>query len=244
MASVYSALALGILGPLCAGAAWIFYRRHGQPRGRRTIDKKTQQALRRYVLLESTHGKPHSVLKTFREYTKQNHLVREMMFSPEQDIYLEEAVRECSPTMALVLGTQCGYSAIRLLSLLPPGGRVYAVEEDDTILESAEEMILVSGYKNHQFSLLCKDPVDAILALHHQFGQKKVDLVIIDCDKYIPSFKALTEAGLLYPGTLILLHNINHSTAKEFVDHLENAEHYRVVDGCLGLIKVQHVGPS
>lgn len=70
------------------------------------------------------------------------------MFCP--DIFLADAVKQSSSLMVLVLGTQCGYSAIRVLSLLPPDGKVYAVEEEDSMAESAEEMILVSGFKNNQ----------------------------------------------------------------------------------------------
>ncbi|XP_018409931.1 PREDICTED: catechol O-methyltransferase-like [Nanorana parkeri] len=242
MDSSFTVLTAGIVMPLCAGAAWVFYKYHIQPRCKWTIDEKTQQALRRYVLMESTHGKPHSVLQTFREYAKQNRMIKEILFTPDQDIFLADAVKQTSPRTVVVLGTQCGYSAIRVLSLLPPDGNLYAVEAEDSMADSAEEMILVSGFKNNQFKLLCQHPVNAIYILHSKFGLEKVDLVLFDfkSDGYLQGLNALAELGLLYPGALILLNNMGRLAAKDFVKLLENSEHYRVVTDCQSLLKVEY----
>ncbi|PIO31383.1 hypothetical protein AB205_0024310 [Aquarana catesbeiana] len=234
MDSTFPVLTAGIVVPLCA---WVFYRYRNQPRSKWTIDEKTQQALRRYVLMESTHGKPDSVLHTFREYAIKNSMIKRMLFTPDQD-----AVKQSSSLIVLVLGTQCGYSAIRVLSLLPPDGKVYAVEEEDSMAESAEEMILVSGFKNNQFKLLCQHPVNAIHTLHSKFDLVKVDLVLMDfqSDGYLEGLKSLTELGLLSPGSLILLNNMGPLVGKDFVGLLEKSVHYRVVNGCQSLLKVEY----
>ncbi|KAM9311529.1 catechol O-methyltransferase B-like [Gastrophryne carolinensis] len=246
MALPVSALTPGILVPLCAGAAWLIYKYLRSPGITRTIDEKTQQALRRHVLLESTHGKPESVLETIRDYARKSHLMQNVLFTPEQDVFLADVVRDSSPLMILVLGTQCGYTAITLLSLLPPDGRLYAVEEEDSMAESAEEMILVSGFKHKQFQVLCQRSVDAIDSLPSQFGVKNMDLVLMDHPniQYIEALKALTQADLLSPGALILLNLLDRSASKDVVDHLEHAEDYKAVGGCHGLLKVEYVGSS
>ncbi|XP_077328759.1 uncharacterized protein LOC143963072 isoform X2 [Lithobates pipiens] len=206
MDSTFPVLTAGIVVPLCAGAAWAFYRYRNQSQCKWTIDEKTQQALRRYVLMESTHGKPYSVLQTFREYARKNSIVKRMLFTPDQD------------------------------------GKVYAVEEEDSMAESAEEMILVSGFKNNQFKLLCQHPVDAIHTLHSKFDLEKVDLVLMDfqSDGYLEGLKSLTELGLLSPGSLILLNNMGPLVGKDFVGHLDKSVHYRVVNGCQSLLKVEY----
>ncbi|KAM5171169.1 transmembrane O-methyltransferase homolog [Mantella aurantiaca] len=241
MDSFFSVLTTGIVVPLCAGVIWALYIYQFQPRCKWTIDEKSQQALRRYVLMESTHGKPDSVLKTFREYAKQKSIIKEMLLTPDQDVFLADAVKQSTPLTVLVLGTQCGYLAIRMLSLLPPDGKLYAVEKEDSMAESAEEMILVSGFKNNQFKLLCQHPVDAIHVLHSKFALKKVDLVLMDfqSDGYLQGLKALTELGLLYPGALIFLNNMADLANKDFVKHLKNSEHYRVVNEGQSLLKVE-----
>ncbi|XP_072259222.1 transmembrane O-methyltransferase homolog [Pyxicephalus adspersus] len=240
MDSSFSLLTAGIVVPLCAGAAWVFYIYRIQQQGKHTIDEKTQQALRRYVLMESTHGKPNSVLQTFKEYSEQNRIIKKMLFTPDQENFLTDAVKQSSPLTVLVLGTQCGYSAISILTLLPQDGKLYAVEEEDNMAETAEEMILVSGFKNNQFQLLCQHPADAICVLHGKFDLKKVDLVLIDfqSDSNLKGLKTLTELGLLYPGSVILLNNTSHPHAKDFIEQAENSEQYSVVNDCQSLIKV------
>ncbi|XP_075061480.1 transmembrane O-methyltransferase homolog [Mixophyes fleayi] len=244
MASSYSVLVTGALAPLCVAVAWALYRYRSWPGCTWKVDVRTQQALRRYVLFESTHGKPDSVLQTFKDYAVRDNMIKDLLFTLEQDIFLANAVTQSIPQMTLVLGTQCGYSVIKLLSLLHPEGKLYAVEQEDSMAESAEEMILVAGFKHIQFKLLCQHPVEAVHVLKSQFGLKGVDLVLMDyqCDQYIQGLLALTEIGALLPGTLILANNTDHPTAKDFMSHLQVAEGFRIVDCCQGLLKVKYVG--
>lgn len=244
MSSNYSVLVTGVLVPLAAGVAWALYRYGFQPSDtHRSVDVKTQQALRRYVLFESTHGKPDSVLQAFKEYASKDRVMKRLLFTVEQDTFLEEVAKQHYPRTTIVLGTQCGYSAIRLLHLLPSDGMLYAVEQEESMAESAEEMILVAGFKNNQFKLLCQHPVDAIHVLKSQFGVKKVDFVLIDykCDQHYECLLALVEVGILHPGTLILANNTDYPTSKDFIKYIEEAEGYRIADACKGLLKVEYV---
>lgn len=43
---------------------------------------------------------------------------------------LDDAIKKASPSTAMELGTYCGYSAIRIGRLLPPGGKLVSVEVD------------------------------------------------------------------------------------------------------------------
>ena len=43
---------------------------------------------------------------------------------------LDNAIKKAAPTAAMELGTYCGYSAIRIGRLLPPGGKLVSVEVD------------------------------------------------------------------------------------------------------------------
>ena len=43
---------------------------------------------------------------------------------------LDDAIKKASPSAAMELGTYCGYSAIRIGRLLPPGGKLVSVEVD------------------------------------------------------------------------------------------------------------------
>ncbi|XP_075716042.1 transmembrane O-methyltransferase homolog [Rhinoderma darwinii] len=243
MASNYSVLVTSVLVPLAVGVAWALYRYRFRPSGTHWSRNVKTQALCRYVLFESTHGKPDSVLQAFKEYASKDRAMKGLLFTVEQDFFLVEAAKQCFPRTTLVLGTQCGYSVIRLLPFLPPEGMLYAVEQEESMAESAEEMILVAGFQNNQFKLLCQHPLDAIHALKSQFGVFEVDFLVMDyqCDQHVEGLKTLAEVGILHPGTLILTNNTDHLTSKDFMKYIEGAEGYRVVDNCKGLLKVEYV---
>uniref|UniRef100_A0A8C5PWK4 catechol O-methyltransferase n=2 Tax=Leptobrachium leishanense TaxID=445787 RepID=A0A8C5PWK4_9ANUR len=229
--------------PLCMGMAWILYKYRSRNVEKLVLDVKTQQALRRYVLLESVHGKPDSVLLTYKEYAKRNRQIERLIFTEEQELFFADAIKNSRPITALLLGTQCGYSAIQLLARIPPNGKVYAVEQNEILAESAEEMILVSGFKNHQFAMLFQPPLEAIIALVKRFDLQKVDLVLMDQQpiQYLENFLALEKEGILHPGTLILVNHIEQSTAKAFMDYLQSYPH-RIMGRCQGLVLIQCVG--
>ena len=65
-------------------------------------------------------------------------------------VELDEVVVRAAPRRVLELGLGCGYSAVRTLRLLPPGGRLLAVEVDPLSAELGEELVLVAGFKHHQ----------------------------------------------------------------------------------------------
>ncbi|KAM4748755.1 catechol O-methyltransferase-like [Rhinophrynus dorsalis] len=229
--------------PVGIGVAWIIYKYSSRTLGENIVDLQTQRALCRYVLLESVHGQPDSVMQTFKDYAQQNHQIARMLFTPEQDLFLADVVKQAVPLMTLVLGTQCGYSAIHLLSLLPPNGKMFIVEQEENRAESAEEMILVAGFKNTQFKMLAQHPVDAIHVLNNKFGLGKVDLVLMDQQpsQYLPGLLALKEIKALRPGTFILANKVEDSAASNFLKNLQSDQSYKIVSSCNGLLKVECV---
>lgn len=59
-------------------------------------------------------------------------------------------MKRTRPSLVLELGTHCGYSAVRLLRLLPPAGKLITVELDPLTADLGEEIILVAGFKHKQ----------------------------------------------------------------------------------------------
>ncbi|XP_069055600.1 transmembrane O-methyltransferase-like isoform X2 [Pleurodeles waltl] len=128
---------------------WKGWNSHPDPQG-------GEKLLCCYVLNNSVHGQPESVLQTFEQWVKEPEHGKEWtrvtrnLLEPQKGLFLGEVVARVAPLVVLELGTYCGYSAIRMLQLLPPGGKLYTVEQCREVADMAEEMILVAGFKNMQ----------------------------------------------------------------------------------------------
>lgn len=73
-----------------------------------------------------------------------------LSLSPVPAEAVDEVMRRVQPSRVLELGMHCGYTSVRLLSLLPPAGTLVTVEGDPLTAELGEEIILVAGFKHSQ----------------------------------------------------------------------------------------------
>ncbi|TNN78866.1 Transmembrane O-methyltransferase [Liparis tanakae] len=165
-----------------------------------------------FVFSQCTHGKAHSVLSTFDLYADTH---PSLCIGPQTGEALDEAVARARPSRVLELGTHCGYSSVRMLRLLPPGGRLVTVELDPLTAELGEELILVAGFKHHQFQVLTSSSAEAIPALRSSLELdpgpgEGLDLVLMDHDpeRYLPDLLALEREELLCPSgcSVLLIH--------------------------------------
>ncbi|MGH0116653.1 UNVERIFIED_CONTAM: hypothetical protein FKN15_012248 [Acipenser sinensis] len=218
----------------------VFHRRKMSSFAQRSLERRTHS----FVMMNSTHGQPESVLQTFECYSQTQPTCS---IGQEKGEFLNSAVSRAAPLQALELGTHCGYSAIRILRLLPASGKLYTVEQDPDTAEVGEEMILVAGFKHSQeaacsphlltghlfllqFQLLVSPSCTAIPQLQPQFGVQSLDLVFMDHDvaEYLPDLRALEEGGLLTKGCIIVVNNTHLPGAKEFLCYIHNSSYYSV----------------
>ncbi|XP_008324883.1 transmembrane O-methyltransferase homolog [Cynoglossus semilaevis] len=152
-----------------------------------------------FVFTQCTHGKVDSVLETFDLYAAKN---PSLAIDQDMGKILDEAVMRLHPSSVLELGMHCGYSSVRMLRLLPPTGKLITVEMDPLTADLGEEIILVSGFKHHQFQVLTSSSANIIRTLHlflDQNCRKGLDLVLMDHDpqQYLPDLLALQKEELL-----------------------------------------------
>ncbi|XP_053572162.1 transmembrane O-methyltransferase homolog [Bombina bombina] len=225
--------------------AWTLDKYHSWTIHRSSVDMNILRDLHKSVLFNSVHGKPESVMLVYKAHAPLRSHMCSLLFYPDQDLFLAEVVTQIRPQTSLTLGTQFGYSAIRLLSLLPSSSKLYAVEQDKNVAELVEELILMSGFKHTQFHLLTRHPTDAILALINDFGFMKIDLILMDHQPfhYLENLRIMEETGVLHSGTIILANHINDATAKKFMKHIESDKHYRIISTFKDLLKIEFVGP-
>uniref|UniRef100_A0A3B4BAF1 catechol O-methyltransferase n=1 Tax=Periophthalmus magnuspinnatus TaxID=409849 RepID=A0A3B4BAF1_9GOBI len=151
-----------------------------------------------FVFCQCTHGKVDSVLETYDLY---HSMYPSLSIGAQIGAQLDEVVRRVQPSMALELGMHCGYSSMRMLRLLLSGGRLITVEQDPQTADYGEELILVAGFKHHQFEVLTSSSSDAIPLLPERMGshEEGFGLVLMDHDpaQYLTDLQSLEREDLL-----------------------------------------------
>lgn len=67
---------------------------------------------------------------------------------------LDKTVEEINPSVALELGTYCGYSAVRISRLLKAGARLLTVEFNPEFAAIAKQMIEFAGVQDKVNTIL------------------------------------------------------------------------------------------
>lgn len=61
---------------------------------------------------------------------------------------MDEVIRELGPSLVLELGAYCGYSAVRIARLLPPGGRLLTMELNPDFAAITQQMVGLAGLQD------------------------------------------------------------------------------------------------
>ncbi|XP_028315091.1 transmembrane O-methyltransferase homolog isoform X2 [Gouania willdenowi] len=184
-----------------------------------------------FVFTNCTHGKADSVLEMFHRYAETHHTLSVGQLTGDM---LDEVIKRTHPLMVLELGTHCGYSTVRMLRLLPPGGRVITVETDSVTADLGEEIIMVAGFKHAQFQVLPCSSAEAISSLHSyleadQSPSEGIDLVLMDHDpqQYLQDLLLLEREELLCPSgctVLLIKRTRRDDECREILDYVRKEE--------------------
>lgn len=61
---------------------------------------------------------------------------------------MDAVIREHGPSLVLELGAYCGYSAVRIARLLPPGGRLLTMEINPDFSAITQQMLNFAGVQD------------------------------------------------------------------------------------------------
>lgn len=61
---------------------------------------------------------------------------------------MDAVIREYSPSLVLELGAYCGYSAVRMARLLPPGARLLTMEMNPDYAAITQQMLNFAGLQD------------------------------------------------------------------------------------------------
>ncbi|XP_068172173.1 catechol O-methyltransferase B [Antennarius striatus] len=192
-----------------------------------TLTQSTQpQRLLGAVQKNSTRGNPRSVVQSIDDYCR--HQEWAMNVGDEKGCILDSTVSEVNPTYVLELGTYCGYSAVRIASLLGPHAKLYTLEFNKDHAAVARQVIAWAGLED-RVQLVEGSSSEWIPKIKEEFGVKTFDLVFLDHWKeaYLPDTKLMEESGLLRKGTVLLADNVIYPGAPQYLEYIRSSPRYK-----------------
>jgi catechol O-methyltransferase len=123
---------------------------------------------------------------------------------PAKGALFDRVVRDSGATRVLELGTNYGYSALRLACNLDAGARITTVEIDPRLADTARAIIAFAGL-GERIEVICGKAGEVIAGFGEPF-----DLIFIDHLKeaYLADLRALERAGLVREGTTVVSDNV------------------------------------
>ncbi|XP_043977527.1 catechol O-methyltransferase B isoform X1 [Gambusia affinis] len=179
------------------------------------------------VQKNATRGDPRSVVKAIDQFCRQKEWA--MNVGDEKGCILDSVVTEVNPATVLELGTYCGYSTVRIASLLPPDAKLITLEFNPHNAAIARQVIAWAGLGD-KIQLVEGASGDWIPKLREKFGIEAFDLVFLDHwkDRYLPDTKLMEqECGLLREGSVLLADNVICPGTPDYLEYVRHSPRYK-----------------
>jgi catechol O-methyltransferase len=187
-----------------------------------------EEAVARYVETNAKRGDPNDVIRVIDDFCMNRSVL--INIGDEKGEILDAAVRKASPQLILELGTYCGYSALRMSQVMPPGARIVSIEFLPANADIARRIWAHAGLGDEVTVVVgtLGDGGATIerLEREHGFAESSVDLVFVDHDKeaYLPDLERIVDRGWLHPGSIVVADNIRFPGAPEYRAHMREQE--------------------
>merc|ERR1719478_486970 len=103
-----------------------------------------------------------------------------MNIGQEKGRILDSLMASKQPETVLELGTFLGYSSIRIIRALPPGGKLITIEKDPKSAEAARKIITASGVDMEKVEILVGASSEMFSTVVKMHGRKPFDLIFMD----------------------------------------------------------------
>ena len=179
-----------------------------------------EEALADYVVANARQGDPEDVIGVIDEFCTNRSVM--INVGDEKGEILDRAVRRVSPQVVLELGTYCGYSALRMASVMPAGARICSLEFNAANAAIArriwdhagigDQLTVIVGTLDDGGSTIDR------LRTEHGFGEGIVDFVFVDHDKaaYLPDLERILGERRLHPGSVVVADNVKFPGAPQY----------------------------
>ena len=180
-----------------------------------------------YVVANARRGDIDDVLATIDKFAYEESML--MNIGDEKGALLDAAVRRANPTMALELGTYCGYGSLRI-ARAAPSARVYSVEFAAANAEVARRIWAYAGVEDRVTCVVGTigdggATLDT-LATEYGFAPGSLDLLFLDHDKnaYLPDLQSILERGWLHPGSIAVADNVRIPGAPKYRKYMREQQ--------------------
>jgi catechol O-methyltransferase len=146
---------------------------------------------------------------------------------------LDSVVSKGKPQLAVELGTYCGYTAVRVGRLLPPGAQMISIEVEPLFAAIASKVVEHAGLRD-VVRVEIGSLEDRLASLSSTSGGRPIDTLLLDhkVSEFLPDLQLLEGAKLISPSTAILCDwnlypgsdevELAPQHGHEFMDYLKN----------------------
>ena len=165
-----------------------------------------ERSLLRHVISSSTEGDPASVtaaMDTFWDTYFNSEGTAEWQL---RSAALDEAIKAQKPEVAMEIGAYCGYTAVRMASIMPAGSKLISVELDPLYAAIATKVVEHAGLSDrvHVEIGTLADRLPAIQRKHGLSGPLGVVLLDHNVSSYLPDLQLLEGNGHINKSTVVL----------------------------------------
>jgi catechol O-methyltransferase len=185
-----------------------------------------EAALAQYVVDNARPGDVDDVLATIDTFAyEKSYLVN---VGDEKGRLLDAAVRRANPSLALELGTYCGYGALRI-ARAAPAARVFSVELSEANATIARRIWAHAGVAD-RITCVVGTIGDGGLTLEtladHGFTPGALDLLFLDHEKnaYLTDLQSILDRGWLHRGSIVVADNVALPGAPRYRQYMRDQQ--------------------
>ncbi|WP_421845356.1 O-methyltransferase [Mycobacterium sp.] len=178
-----------------------------------------------YVLQNARTNDIDDVLATIDKFAYDKSLL--INVGDEKGLLLDAAVQRAEPTLALELGTYCGYGALRI-ARAAPNAKVYSIELAEANAANARKIWAHAGVDDRVTCVVgtIGDGGHTLekLANHHGFTTESLDFVFLDHDKsaYLADLQSILDRGWLHAGAIVVADNVKVPGAPQYRKYMQH----------------------
>ncbi|KAI9325878.1 S-adenosyl-L-methionine-dependent methyltransferase [Zopfochytrium polystomum] len=178
-----------------------------------------ETAIVAHVIANSTKGDPDSVIAAFDDYGRR--IGWFMAVGDEKGAIIDSLIGRFKPASIVEIGGYIGYSAVRFMRLLPPGGKLVTFEYNPQFARLARQVVEHSGLADRW--VLIEGGFSSVWSrMRSDAGLHTADMFFIDHWKtmYLADFQLIENEALTHTGSIVVADNVITPGAPDYLSYV------------------------